>query len=99
MFYPKMARAELTLFAHVAARPDNEIDLASASLLIAEDAYPGLDVAACLHELDTLGRQARERLVDTDKPGDPRAAVEAKLTRVLQLLYGELGFRGNDADY
>ena len=40
-----MPRAELTLFAHIAARPDAEIDLAQAALLIAEDEYPGLDVS------------------------------------------------------
>jgi regulator of sirC expression with transglutaminase-like and TPR domain len=94
-----MARAELTLFAHVAARPDEEIDLATAALLIAEDAYPGLDIAACRLELERLGRLARERIADVDKPGDALAAVEAKLTRVLALIYGELGFRGNDSDY
>jgi regulator of sirC expression with transglutaminase-like and TPR domain len=94
-----MARAELTLFAHIAARPDNEIDLASAALLIAEDAYPGLDVAASVQELDRLGAEARQRLAPLHKPGDPLAAVEAKLARVLELLYRELGFHGNERDY
>jgi regulator of sirC expression with transglutaminase-like and TPR domain len=94
-----MARAELTLFAHVAARPDNEIDLASAALLIAEDAHPGLDVAASIQELDRLGSEARRRVAPLHKPGDPLASVEAKLQRVRELLYGELGFRGNDSDY
>jgi regulator of sirC expression with transglutaminase-like and TPR domain len=96
---PEMARAELTLFAHVADRPDAEIDLASAALLIAEDAYPGLDVAASRQELDALGEQAQQRLADMTKPGDALGAVEAKLRRVLELLYRELGFRGNEGDY
>ena len=94
-----MARAELTLFAHVVARPDDEIDLASAALLIAEDAYPGLDVAAYLARLDTLGQEAQALLLDMSKPGDPLEVREAKVARVLELLYGTVGFRGNDADY
>ena len=73
-----MARAELTLFAHIAARPDAELDLAQASLLIAEDEYPGLDVAQYIERLDAFGAQARERLADMIKPGDPRAQTPAR---------------------
>jgi regulator of sirC expression with transglutaminase-like and TPR domain len=94
-----MARAELTLFAHVAARPDAEIDLASAALLIAEDAYPGLDIASYLAALDRVGQAAQARVLELSKPGDPRASVEPKLRAVLDLLYRELGFRGDDVDY
>lgn len=92
-----MPRAELTLFAHIAARPDAEIDLAQASLLIAEDEYPGLDVAAYVEKLDAFGDAARSRLVDVDKPGDRRTL--ARLERVLGYVYGELGFHGNAVDY
>jgi regulator of sirC expression with transglutaminase-like and TPR domain len=94
-----MARAELTLFAHVASRPDPEIDLATAALLIAEDAYPGLDVAACVHQLDALGGEARAAVADLDKPGDPLLAAEQRVERVLELLFRSVGFSGNDADY
>jgi regulator of sirC expression with transglutaminase-like and TPR domain len=94
-----MSRAELTLFTHIAARPDHEIDLASAALLIAEDAYPGLDVATFIQQLDQLGHEARQRLAGLEKPGDPLISVEAKLSRVLELLYRQLGFHGNDGDY
>ena len=92
-----MPRAELTLFAHVAARPDAEIDLAQAALLIAEDEYPGLDVAAYIDRLDTMGAAARQQLLDVDKPGDRRTA--ARLERVLGFVYRELGFAGNAKDY
>lgn len=92
-----MARAELTLFAHVAARPDAEIDLAQAALLIAEDEYAGLDVAAYVEKLDRFGDGARRLLVDVDKPGDRRSVV--RLERVLRYVYGELGFHGNAVDY
>jgi len=92
-----MPRAELTLFAHVAARPDAEIDLAQAALLIAEDEYPGLDVAAYIEQLDTIGAAAREQLLELDKPGDRRST--ARLERVLAFVYRELGFAGNATDY
>ena len=92
-----MPRAELTLFAHVAVRPDAEIDLAQASLLIAEDEYPGLDVATYIERLDVMGAAARERLVDLDKPGDRRSP--ARLERVLAFVYRDLGFAGNATDY
>ena len=92
-----MSRAELTLFAHVAARPDGELDLAQAALLIAEDEYPGLDVAAYIERLDTMGEAVRAHLVDVDKPGDRRS--RARLERVLAFIYRELGFAGNAADY
>ncbi len=92
-----MPRAELTLFAHVAARPDAEIDLAQAALLIAEDEYPGLDVAAYIERLDELGAAARQLLLELDKPGDRRTT--ARLERVLAFVYRELGFSGNASDY
>src|SRR5262245_24623179 len=92
-----MPRAELTLFAHIAARSDAEVDLAQAALLIAEDEYPGLDVAAYIEKLDALGEVARTRLVDLDKPGDRRS--QARLECVLRYVYGELGFHGNAVDY
>jgi regulator of sirC expression with transglutaminase-like and TPR domain len=92
-----MPRAELTLFAHVASRPDAELDLAQAALLIAEDEYPGLDVAAYVEGLDRLGEMARARLVDVDKPGDRR--FPARLERVLSFMYREQGFHGNAVDY
>jgi len=92
-----MPRAELTLFAHVAARADAEVDLAQAALLIAEDEYPGLDVAAYIEGLDALGEVARTRLLDVDKPGDRRS--QARLECVLRYVYGELGFHGNAVDY
>src|SRR3954468_24048830 len=93
-----MPRAELTLFAHIASRPDGEIDLAQASLLIAEDEYPGPDVAAYVEHLDTLGAAAMARVMDVDKPGD-RRTMTARLERVLAYVYKELGFYRNGADH
>jgi len=52
-------RPSLTLFAHVCARPEAELDLAEAALLIAEADAPGLDVAHYVHALDALGEEKR----------------------------------------
>lgn len=92
------AAVSLTLFAHVTARPEEELDLAEAALLIAEAEHPGLDVPRYLAELDRLGAEARRAL------GRPLGRAEATpgsgaVERVLQLLYGQQGFRGNTADY
>jgi len=81
----------LTLFAHVAGRPDVEIDLAEASLLLAEPEYPGLDVAHYIGMLDELGRSA----ATIAKQTSDRPAIE----RVLRFLYEEAHFKGNADEY
>jgi regulator of sirC expression with transglutaminase-like and TPR domain len=81
----------LTLFAHVVGRPDAEIDLAEASLLIAEAEYPGLDIGHYVGLLDELGRAATTLLKEkSDRPG---------IERVLRFLYEEVRFKGNTDDY
>ena len=86
-----MPSPSLTLFAHVAGRSDTELDLAEASLLLAEPEYPGLDVAHYIGLLDELGRAASAML---QKPSD-RPSIE----RVLRFLYEESRFRGNSDEY
>lgn len=86
-----MPSPSLTLFAHVAARPDAEIDLAEAALLIAEAEYPGLNVARYIGMLDELGRSAARIVAQpSDRPG---------VERVIRFLYDEARFRGNADDY
>lgn len=86
-----MPSPSLTLFAHVAARPDAEIDLAEAALLIAETEYLGLDIARYTGILDDLGRTASRIVAEpSDRPG---------IERVLRFLYEEAGFKGNADDY
>jgi regulator of sirC expression with transglutaminase-like and TPR domain len=86
------ARVNLTLFAHVCARPEAELDLAQAALLLAEAASPGLDVARYLGLLDELGRRAAAAV-------SRAAGDEDRVERVVGFFYGEAGFRGNDEDY
>ncbi len=54
-----MKLEEITLFSHLVARPESDLDLVRAVLLIAEPEYPGLDLAAYVEELDRLGTTAK----------------------------------------
>jgi len=70
-------------FIELVTRPDAEIALDEAALLIAAHAHPDLDVDARLAQLDALatlgaGRSARE---------------------LARMLFVDEGFRGNDVDY
>jgi regulator of sirC expression with transglutaminase-like and TPR domain len=89
---------DLVLFAHLLRKPNKELDLERAALLIAEAEYPGLDIARYVSQLDQLGAEARLRLLQNGvRPAS--APVSVVLTTVLHLLYKDLGFRGNVADY
>lgn len=72
------------------ARPEDEVDLARASLLVACEEYPQLEVDRYLERLDTMAGALRGRLGSS-----PEAAVAA-LNRVL---FEEEGFRGNTREY
>jgi regulator of sirC expression with transglutaminase-like and TPR domain len=89
------SHAELTLWGHVVKRPDADLDLGQAALLVAE-ADREIDVAHWLGVLDELGARAASVV-----GAAPRSDGEnqAALRRLLQLLYGELGFRGNSQEY
>jgi regulator of sirC expression with transglutaminase-like and TPR domain len=83
--------AEISLFSHLVARAESDLDLARAALLIAEPEYPGLDVAGYVEELDRLGAAAANRI--------SAAPARPALASVIRFLYEELGFRGNTLDY
>ena len=78
-------------FREMAARPDADVDLAEASLLIAGEEYPDLEPGRYLTRLDemaaALGRRA----------GDARA--EQAVAALNRLLYEQEGFHGNTEDY
>jgi regulator of sirC expression with transglutaminase-like and TPR domain len=80
-------------FGDLVAQPDDRVDLALASLLIAGLEYPALEIPRYLGQLEQLGDQARART--RAAPGGSHAALEA----VNRLLFEELGFRGNSEDY
>jgi len=82
----------LETFANAIDEEDSRIDLARACLLLAEDAYPGLDVEGYVGELERHARRLRARLgVDI--------APEEKVVALNELLFDDLGYSGNTRDY
>jgi regulator of sirC expression with transglutaminase-like and TPR domain len=70
-------------FAALVARPDDEIPLDEAALLIAAHARPEIDIAAELARLDDLAAGCKEPTLDG----------------LTHHLFDELGFRGNTENY
>ena len=70
-------------FAALVARPDEEIPLDEAALLIAVHARPGLDIATEFGRLDELAAGCKEPSLDG----------------LTHHLFDELGFRGNTENY
>jgi regulator of sirC expression with transglutaminase-like and TPR domain len=90
----------LVLFAHLLGKPDSELTLERGALLIAEAEYPGLDVSAYVSKMDRLGQLARQRLRALGlTPGRADTSPAERMAPILDLLYRELGFRGNVGDY
>ena len=79
-------------FAEAAQTRDEAIDLAEAALLIAAEAYPGLDIAHYLALLDALADAIRPRLVAA-------AGDAARVRALLHALAIEHRFSGNQDDY
>jgi regulator of sirC expression with transglutaminase-like and TPR domain len=79
-------------FAELMARDEAEIDLARACLLIAEDAYPNLDIDGYLGEIERFAIRLRGRL-------SPAEGLEERVTALNRFLFDELGFSGNAEHY
>jgi regulator of sirC expression with transglutaminase-like and TPR domain len=73
-------------------RPDSDVDLAEAALLVAAQEYEELDVRRYLVRLDEMGRALRIRLEDEPRP-------ERAVMALNHYLFQELGFRGNTEQY
>jgi regulator of sirC expression with transglutaminase-like and TPR domain len=84
--------AALEPFTQLLAGGDERIELARACLLIAEDAYPGLDVEGYVNEVARLALRLRARLSRT-------AGAEVKVVELNQFLFDELGYAGNAEEY
>jgi regulator of sirC expression with transglutaminase-like and TPR domain len=79
-------------FFTITERPDEEIDLFDAALLIARTAYPRLDEAVYRRYLDDLTDRLRSRLDGVHRP----VAMIEKLNRIL---FEEEHFQGNRNNY
>lgn len=71
---------------------DDRIDLARACLLVAQDAYPALDIEHYVAELERMAARLRARLPQG-------GAAEEKVIALNQFLYEDLGYWGNTDDY
>jgi regulator of sirC expression with transglutaminase-like and TPR domain len=84
--------AALEPFAQILRREDARIDLARACLMIAEDAYPGLDVERYIGEIERMALRLRGRLPQS-------SSAEERVVALNQFLYEDLGYWGNTDDY
>jgi len=86
--------SSLEQFAEIASRPDPEIELELAALLLGSIANDGaLDLERCRVQLDELAERSRANLSRLEKSSfSPARAVSITL-------FNELGFRGNTSDY
>src|SRR6185436_10565284 len=75
---------DLVLFAHLLQKPDSELDLERAALVVAEAEYPSLDVSSYIGKLDGLGQLARQRLKSLGiDPRSPETAPSDALQAIL----------------
>jgi regulator of sirC expression with transglutaminase-like and TPR domain len=82
--------ARLEHFAQIVSR--DQFDLAEASFMLAQDIYPGIDIAAYLGQLDDIATAIRKRIA-----GD--AFAEQKVIALNYYLFNEMRFAGNIDDY
>ena len=74
------------------ARPEREVNLAEAALLIAARVYPGLDVAGYLKRLDEMALAAGGRL-------KPSPSLPEVVGAINEQLIGVQGFTGNTEEF
>jgi regulator of sirC expression with transglutaminase-like and TPR domain len=79
-------------FAALVERPEDEISLVEAALLIARTAFPDLSVSHCSEQLDGWADRLREGLGNSPSAGDI-------LIHLNRILFDEEGFRGNQQNY
>ena len=79
-------------FLAVTSVPDDDIDLARASFLIAASEYPDLDVDGQMAALDSLAAVAVRRIGEYPEPF-------YAVNKLSEYLFDEVGFSGNSDDY
>jgi regulator of sirC expression with transglutaminase-like and TPR domain len=83
---------ELDRFAELLGRDDTRIDLAHACLMIAQDAYPELQVERYLGDIERMAMRLRGRMPPTISPEERVAALN-------EFLFEDLGYAGNTEAY
>ena len=82
----------LEAFAKVGGCEAARIDLAEACLMIAQDAYPELDVARYLAAIERLAQRLRARMPQS-------YGAEERVLALNEFLFEDLGYWGNTDDY
>ncbi len=81
---------QLDRFAELVSR--DQFNLAEASLMLAQDVYPGIEISAYLERLDEIAAAIRGRLARD-------AFAEQKVLALNYYLFNDMRFCGNVADY
>ena len=84
--------AALVPFAELLRRGDARIDLAQACLMIAQDAYPGLEVERYLGEIERMALRLRGTMPQS-------GGAEERVVALNQFLFEDLGYHGNTHEY
>ncbi|MBI3796703.1 MAG: tetratricopeptide repeat protein [Deltaproteobacteria bacterium] len=79
-------------FAQLVSGPEEELDLAEAALLIAQEEQPDLDITVYLRRLDEVATAARARLPQAPEPRDLIHSLNVQL-------FHEEGLAGNESEY
>jgi regulator of sirC expression with transglutaminase-like and TPR domain len=87
--HPAFARQR---FREITGRPDPALDLVEASLVIALEDEPGLDIDRYLEQVNDWTDAVRERLEGSRE-------IDRIVDSINRLLFQEEGFRGEDEDY
>ena len=82
----------LEAFAEAVRRKDESIDLARCCLMIAQDAYPALELARYMGEIERMALRLRGRVAQSDP-------TEERILALNELLFAELRYCGNVDDY
>jgi regulator of sirC expression with transglutaminase-like and TPR domain len=87
-------------FADMMKREEAGIDLMRACLMIAQDAYPDLDIDAYVAAMDHLAVRLRARLQSgVLEPASGARDTEARVIALNEFLFEELQYKGNTDDY
>jgi regulator of sirC expression with transglutaminase-like and TPR domain len=84
--------APMQRWSEIAGRPEDDIDLAEAALVIASQEYQNLDVSAYLARIDGMAESLQRRMRADISPADTIVLLN-------HYLFEELGFSGNSAEY
>jgi regulator of sirC expression with transglutaminase-like and TPR domain len=82
----------LEAFRELLAREDSRIDIAHACLMIAQDAYPQLDIERYLGDIERMAMRLRGRVAQD-------CGAEERVVALNQFLFEDLGFQGNTEAY